>query len=254
MKIQYCSDLHLEFAQNEKFLADNPIQAVGDILVLAGDIIYWEPENFKHRFFDYVSDHFKAVYYIPGNHEFYSGKEVQILDRPVFEPLRENVFLVNNKQINIEGIDFFFSLFWSHIPTNEELIIERKINDFYKIRHKGKKLRSPDFNRLHAESLSFLTQAIKNSAADKKIVVTHHIPTQLCNPEQFRNSQINPAFVSEHYDFIADSDIDYWIYGHHHINMPEVEINGTKLVTNQLGYVHMGEHHQYRHSAYIDLG
>ena len=98
MKIQYCSDLHLEFAQNEKFLADNPIQAVGDILVLAGDIIYWEPENFKHRFFDYVSDHFKAVYYIPGNHEFYSGKEVQILDRPVFEPLRENVFLVNNKQ------------------------------------------------------------------------------------------------------------------------------------------------------------
>ena len=98
MKIQYCSDLHLEFAQNEKFLADHPIQAVGDILVLAGDIIYWEPENFKHRFFDYVSDHFKAVYYIPGNHEFYSGKEVQILDRPVFEPLRENVFLVNNKQ------------------------------------------------------------------------------------------------------------------------------------------------------------
>lgn len=138
MKIQYCSDLHLEFAQNEKFLADNPIQAVGDILVLAGDIIYWEPENFKHRFFDYVSDHFKAVYYIPGNHEFYSGKEVQILDRPVFEPLRENVFLVNNKQINIEGIDFSFSLFWSHIPANEELIIERKINDFYKIRHKGK--------------------------------------------------------------------------------------------------------------------
>ena len=52
MKVQYCSDLHLEFAQNEKFLADNPIQAVGDILVLAGDIIYWEPENFKHRFFN----------------------------------------------------------------------------------------------------------------------------------------------------------------------------------------------------------
>ena len=26
MKVQYCSDLHLEFAQNEKFLADNPIK------------------------------------------------------------------------------------------------------------------------------------------------------------------------------------------------------------------------------------
>lgn len=253
MKVQYCSDLHLEFAQNAKFLNDNPIKPVGDILVLAGDIIYWEQENFKHWFFDYVSDNFKEVYYIPGNHEFYSGKEVQILDSPVFEPLRENVFLVNNKVINIEGVDFFFTLFWSHIPVNEEMIIERKINDFYKIRHKGKKLRSPDFNRLHEESLNFLTQESKRSTADKKVVVTHHIPSQLCNPDQFRNSQINPAFVSEHYDFIADNDIDYWIYGHHHINMPETEINGTKLVTNQLGYVHMGEHSSFRDAAVFEI-
>ena len=160
---------------------------------------------------------------------------------------------MNNKVVNIEGFDFFFTLFWSHIPVNEELIIERRINDFYKIRHKGKKLRSPDFNRLHEESLNFLTQESKRSTADKKVVVTHHIPSQLCNPDQFRNSQINPAFVSEHYDFIADSDIDYWIYGHHHINMPETEINGTKLVTNQLGYVHMGEHASFRKDAVFEI-
>ncbi|WP_088653547.1 metallophosphoesterase [Geofilum rhodophaeum] len=75
MKVQYCSDLHLEFFQNAKFLNENPIKPVGDILVLAGDIIYWEQENFKHWFFDYISDNFKEVYYIPGNHEFYSGKK-----------------------------------------------------------------------------------------------------------------------------------------------------------------------------------
>jgi hypothetical protein len=60
--------------------------------------------HFKHWFFDYVSDNFEAVYYIPGNHEFYTGKEVQILDKPVFEPLRENVFLVNNKVVNIKSV------------------------------------------------------------------------------------------------------------------------------------------------------
>ena len=86
-----------------------------------------------------------------------------------------------------------------------------------------------------------------------EFVATHHIPTQLCNPEQFKNSMINPAFVSENYDFIADNHIDYWIYGHHHVNMPEMEINGTKLVTNQLGYVHIGEHHSYRSNAGIEI-
>jgi len=124
MKIQYCSDLHLEFAQNTRFLQQNPIEPIGDILIRAGDITYWEEEYFNHWFFDYVSDNFKAVYFIPGNHEFYTGKDIQILDKPVHETLRENVFLVNNKVVDIEGIDFFFTAFWPRIPDNNSPIIK----------------------------------------------------------------------------------------------------------------------------------
>ncbi len=92
MKIQYCSDLHLEFTQNSQFLRENPVEPVGDILILAGDITYWGKKHFNHWFFDYVADNFKAVYYIPGNHEFYTGKDVPILEKAVKRTLAGKCF------------------------------------------------------------------------------------------------------------------------------------------------------------------
>ena len=41
MKIQFASDLHLEFRENWRYLRDNgPMDVNGDILVLAGDTGY----------------------------------------------------------------------------------------------------------------------------------------------------------------------------------------------------------------------
>lgn len=56
-----------------------------------------------------------------------------------------------------------------------------------------------------------------------------------------RGSVLNSAFASEYGDLIADSRIDAWIYGHSHTNI-DTEIGGTRIISNQMGYVFENEH------------
>lgn len=74
MKIQYASDLHLEFSDNSRYLKEHPLEVNGDILLLAGDIGYLGDDNYqKHPFWSWAADNYRQVIVIPGNHEFYAG-------------------------------------------------------------------------------------------------------------------------------------------------------------------------------------
>lgn len=72
MRIQYASDLHLEFAENSTYLRHNPLTVVGDIFVLASDIGYVGDDNYpKYPFGNLVSCNYEQVVVVPDNHEFY---------------------------------------------------------------------------------------------------------------------------------------------------------------------------------------
>ena len=79
------------------------------------------------------------------------------------------------------------------------------------------------------------------SDAKHIVVVTHHLPTLEIVASRHKGSLLNSAFATELCDFIADSRIDVWIYGHSHANIDTV-IGNTRIVSNQMGYVYHGEH------------
>jgi predicted phosphohydrolase len=246
MTIQYASDLHLEFSQNRNFLKENPLQPGADVLLLAGDIVSFAVMHKHQDFFKSISDHFAITYWIPGNHEYYNS-DIASKSGSLYEKIKDNVFLVNNKSVQHEEIQFIFSTLWSKIGTAHEWQIESELSDFHLIKHREEKFSTILFNQLHHESISFIEHGLNLKNAAKKVVVSHHAPTFFNYPEVYRNSVLNEAFAVELYGLIEDKGPDYWIYGHTHINTPDFTIGKTKLLTNQLGYVKYNEHGTFDH-------
>lgn len=241
MKLQYASDLHLEFPENKEFLRINPLIPEGDILILAGDIVPFSQVNDHSDFFDYLSAHFRLTYWLPGNHEYYhsdlSERELQLNEK-----IRDNIFLVNNTSIIAGENNLIFSTLWTRIGSGNQLELLLGYSDFRVIRNKGKLLDIEQYNILHDECLAFLEAEFARAKHSRMIVVTHHMPTFKNYPEKYKGDAFSEAFAAELSDLIKAIEPDYWIFGHHHTNKGDFNIGKTRLITNQLGYVMYNEH------------
>lgn len=269
MKIQYCSDLHLEFRENHTFIIENSIKVCGEILIIAGDLL--PISKISNPIFNeeisFLCQNFEKVFWIPGNHEYYLGfhrNENSVFKKPI--PSIPNLFMVDNYNEIIGNTKLIFSTLWSNISEEKAPYIAQYVNDFRQIlffendTNYAKLLEIKDFNNLHQIALDFLKSEIKIAQEEKKlgkiqkiVVATHYVPTKKNYPEKYRESIINEAFVVELDDFILKSEIDYWIHGHHHFNHGNFMLSNTKICTNQLGYVKYNEHEKFSWERFIEV-
>ena len=189
MRIQYMSDLHLEFQENSRYLRYNELPVTGDVLVLAGDISYFKDKTAPvMNFWKWASKNYRQVLIVPGNHEYYNYSDVMERGFQWKWMLRENVGYYQNQAVRIDDTDFILSTLWSHINPNDEYFVWKGMNDFRQIKFGGK------------------------STANHIVVVTHHLPTLQVVAAHHRGSVLNNAFASEYDNLIANSRIDAWIY------------------------------------------
>ena len=252
MKVQYCSDLHLEFPANKRHLKANPITPEGEILLLAGDIIPFAEIGKENDFLSFLSDSFEHTYWIPGNHEYYRS-DITERTGTFHEKIRSNVSLLNNTAIEHKGVRLLFSTLWSKIDPVLEVVIQKSIADFRFIKNNGKKITVDDYDQLHEDCRALLVKHLSTASDQKTIVVTHHLPTFTNYPEKYKYSELNTAFATELIRLIESSNVDYWIFGHSHEVVPDFEIGKTSLTTNQLGYVEYGEHFNFRDDKVVNL-
>lgn len=252
MTIQYCSDLHLEFSQNKKFITKHPLIPMGDILLLAGDIVPFAEIEEQAYFFDYIADNFEITYWLPGNHEYYHS-DILHKSGTINEAIRSNLFLVNNNALQLEKVRLIFSTLWSNLSPANYLTLQNRMADFSAILHNGEKFTPDNYNELHRQCKDFIAQSLAVKTTTPTIVVSHHIPTFVHYPAKYKRDVLNEAFAVELYDLIEANDIDYWLYGHHHVNTPAFLIGKTQLLTNQLGYIKYKENIGFKKDAVIEL-
>lgn len=252
MKLQYASDLHLEFPENKEFLMRNPLKPEGDILVLAGDIVPFARMNDHPDFFDYLSDNFELTYWIPGNHEYYRS-DINERSGHLNEKIRENILLVNNTTVIKGKIKLIFSTLWTKISLTNQFEIQALYSDFHIIRDGNRVLDVYSYNYQHDQCVAFLEKELSAKRSGTTVIVTHHMPTFINYPEEYKGEILNEAFASELSGLIKETTPGYWIFGHHHRNKGDFNIGETRLITNQLGYVIYHEQKGFGSGKYVSL-
>ena len=228
MKINYVSDLHLEFGP----LKIEPTSG-SDVLVLAGDI------NIKGRvdWINSMAAKYNHVIYVLGNHEFYNGAMDSIYKK-TRENLADNVHLLENESITIAGVTFHGATLWSDFLNGNPmsyLQCDQAINDYRLIRAgDGKHRFKPQIaHSLHNISKVFLQENVKEG----DVVVTHMAPSLLSIHEKYKNDMnINGSYASDLSELILDTKPELWFHGHVHTSF-DYTVGNTRILCNPRGYV-----------------
>ena len=253
MKIQYASDLHLEFKSNTEYLTTNPMKVTGDILILAGDIhVIGSPNFMENPFWDWASKNYKQVIVAYGNHEYYKTCDLGTMKDGLKYKIRDNIYYYYNSVITIEDVDIIVSTLWSYIHKENEDACVYGVNDFRVIKYNGDNLTAEIFNNEHKKCLDFIKKSMQESKAKTKIIVTHHVPSISLTAEEFRGSAMTDAFTVDLTDYIKKCGAKYWIFGHSHRNINK-KIGSTSCLCDQVGYVSSGENETFSGDKCIEL-
>jgi Icc-related predicted phosphoesterase len=263
MRVDYCSDLHLEFGNVEL--------PGGEVLVLAGDVCEERKVN-RHRrawneltaeeqldpkyielyrcwtFFLREVPKYKKVFMVMGNHEHYHGKfhktRTELLGQ-----LPDNVELLENEAVEYEGVVFMGATLWTNCNNGDSLTTYtlrasmndyRVIQNFYEDKSLYFKL-TPEWTfRTHIKTMNYFREELPKHSDKPVVVITHHAPSFMSISEQYRGPgdyHMNGGYASDLSEFILDHpQIKKWVHGHVH-STHQYNIGDTEVLANPRGYV-----------------
>jgi len=265
LKIQILSDVHIEFGNLDVPVSDDDKNTV---LVLAGDVGLAKKAYTYTDFITEMSDRFRAVIYIMGNHEYYHGSVVTARSK-IWNNLIDlsNVHVLENETMVIDNVAFVCATLWSDFDNGNDLCMmnaKNGMNDYRIIRvgpsvndaHKRPFLPQDAF-LLFQQSKKFIFEEVKEqkAAGREVVVVTHMGPSWQSVPERFRTgpyADLNGAYVSNLEAEIIDTKPDLFVHGHTHDSF-DYMIGDTRVICNPRGYHNHEENPDFNPQLVIEV-
>ena len=240
MEIRFITDIHWE---SGPFLLERTEADKDRVLVITGDLA---TNDLIIDALLSVAPGFRAVIYIPGNHE-YEGANISNartfmeLQINKYSELR-NVYVLNNDYVIIEGVRFIGSTYWTDFNNSDWFAIHAskdKVSDFEFInidRVDPRKFHPTDAVRLHNDSKMFVEQMCHIPFEGATVVCTHFAPSfKSMDPIwETRLGAIKHYFASNDDNIVGYSDAKYWLHGHIH-SSKDYMLGDTRVICNPRG-------------------
>ncbi|WP_033425500.1 metallophosphoesterase [Arsukibacterium perlucidum] len=232
MKLQFLSDIHLEFGDFEVPRID------ADVLVVAGDL----HTGTKGAEWLLAQNFDIPVIYVLGNHEYYK-QTYPVLQGKIREVLAgSSVYFLENQFVDIDGVRFHGATLWTDFEIFGDARLtgfecQQRMNDFKKIKRAPNysKIRPQDIAAIHKQSLNWLENSLAQSTVATNVVVSHHAPSIKSVPDGEQSNPIIGAYVSDLEATMRRHNIALWVHGHIHSNA-DYYVHGCRVVCNPRGY------------------
>lgn len=228
-KFEIVSDLHLDHFQGSgdkglEFLENLFRNPQAPTLLIAGDIGF-QNDFYSSYFFTLVKRKYKKVICVLGNHDYWKLS----LDAPkVWKERyqRGNIFILEKESLRVEKVNIFGTTLWSKLDPLNIPAIRSMVKDFKYIKEFSD---YQNYCKAYEESLG----ALKDFCKTPCLILTHHSPIFVDN--RYKNSILESAFCNTLENFIFDSNIKAWVFGHVHKKV-DTYLGNTRLVNNSFGY------------------
>jgi predicted phosphodiesterase len=255
MKVALGSDLHLELDSARKL--ELPVNPEAEVLVLAGDIVNTEilergtqtcPTLIEK--FHQLSDMFKVVLVVMGNHEHYGGDfdKTEGLARKFYSQFDNFVFL-EKETFQYNDVVFYGGTMWTDFAGHDPQVMwmaQNAMNDYScknsRTKHKsgrGSLLLPSDVLQDHTDYMTKLIENLFHHKDNNMIVISHHSPSMLQCPQEHRDrydNGMNALYHNSHEEFIlSNPQIRGWVHGHTHVRTSN-KLGKCLIAANARGY------------------
>ena len=226
MKINYFSDIHLEFGWLEFPRTD------ADVVVAAGDI------GIGAEAVSWLARAARPVIYIAGNHEFYGGDLNATREEIRRACEGTNVTFLECEQHVIGDVRFLATTLWTDFANGDEQILRKAashMNDYQQISVGERLLKPQDIFAENANSATWLAERLAEDFDGKTVVVTHHAPSRRSWDPPPRDNTFVASYCNELEGLVDATKPSLWIHGHIH-QCADYSVGNTRIVCNPRGY------------------